>query len=1035
MGRAIDWNLIEDGYRGFEKLALCYVEKEFKNSTWEKTGETRDGNKDATAIIMGYQSDKFKKNQWWMEAKYSHTSKILDRYRLDATIVSAILEGDVSRVIFVTNILIRTRVMHDISAALKLSLKCKEVFFCTRYQLEYWLSQNSDVYKDFFKDPLAPNIEDIKLSDFFVCQNLNFYNNECNRFTFNESLRELRKNNKYVGEFCVFSAEAKTVVLKPEKNIKGVKILSGSKINLKAGVNEVRFIFEISKGYGYKSSSSQQSLTFTIGNISIAPTYFINPINEYPEHIPLPSQEKIITKIRTCINNFKTTSSCSYHFIKGESGVGKSHIIKQIIGFNEISDEIVFYAELTGMAKIDNKIMISIVLFILFPFLSYEQIDADYLKSIKNGIVSNNLIDLISICGNIEKTLDFFDKYNENYSFFYMKPAINRRIIILDDIQKLGKQALNFLISLLIEIRMAGLPIFFVMSAHPYFFEKDSYSFLIEKCSVEKYHCKIDKDDIISYLKNKNYNIDSNIASSFFSNTIELFIFAKYLVDKENPIKSISDFVLTYKIFQRSNIMEEHIFNKFKNLFLNYPECKPLCNKIYWRSEPIELPKFSDEHNIARHIINADLAVYNAEDCLVPKHDIYKYYYCKHFKLKEEEIRTIYNKEEYLKYIFNIETRNSIINECVNKIIDILNQKKYHTVIYILESIFETDKKIELKRRISEVNYYKLYMSYAYASNQQSNMSNCLKMFDDIYNCTKNSANNELKIISLKVTWELVVIAFENIEVENTKKLIRQMICTIIQLQKSGILDKSIFKCINFFDGLVIDTLLYTLVNDKNADKLYEFRKCLIKKHNYIYRYHSFNARYALTLCTVNMLKCINILSQERGYFLRNHGNMDKHYLWCEFYLNFYKAIYYKNNKFMILALKAHNDMRIDQYANYRKKLPAIASYYYMQGDIANGNKYLLKESMFRRNMSKRMRAFYYISASLNDSLNKNTDRALDALKQSCDLLQDLPTYKKLALHNYNLIKKNCFFENKIAFWFGEKLNENTFYIDPRSAW
>ena len=326
-------------------------------------------------------------------------------------------------------------------------------------------------------------------------------------------------------------------------------------------------------------------------------------------------------------------------------------------------------------------------------------------------------------------------------------------------------------------------------------------------------------------------------------------------------------------------------------------------------------------------------------------------------------------------------------------------------------------------------------MAYAYASNQQSNISNCQKMFEDIYNLTKNSTNDELKIISLKVTWELVVIAFENIEVENTKKLIRQMIYIIIQLQKSGMLDKSIFNCINFYDGLVIDTLLYTLVNDKKADDLYEFRKCLIKKHNYIYRYHSFNARYALTLCTVNMPECMNILSQEREYFLDNHGNMDKHYLWCEFYLNFYKAIYYKKSEFMTLALKAHNDMCIDQYANYRKKLPAIAAYYYMQGDIINGNKYLLREGMFIRNMSKRMMAFYCISAALNDCLNKNTDIALNTLKQSCDLLQDLPTYKKVALHNYNMIKENRFCENKIAFWFGEKLNENTFYIDPRSAW
>ena len=79
----INWETIVDGFRGFEKLALEFVEEnEPQNGcSWKPTKETRDGNHDAIlarevsdtpkpdfAVFVGYANNV---DVWWMEAKYS----------------------------------------------------------------------------------------------------------------------------------------------------------------------------------------------------------------------------------------------------------------------------------------------------------------------------------------------------------------------------------------------------------------------------------------------------------------------------------------------------------------------------------------------------------------------------------------------------------------------------------------------------------------------------------------------------------------------------------------------------------------------------------------------------------------------------------------------------------------------------------------------------------------------------------------------------------------------------------------------------
>lgn len=200
----IEWEKIKNGFSGFESLACKYVEMNFPNPNWKQTNATRDGNKDAVAVFLGYKSNELPMEKWWMEAKYSTSVDILSRYRLDATIVSAILEKNVTKVIFVTNVMINAKVINDIRNALYNSIQCNDVSFCTRYSLEYWLSKNTDIYKKFFDVSTDIDSTNIEYPDLFVMSEIEYYSEISNILTFREPLRELYVAEKYFGYFEVF---------------------------------------------------------------------------------------------------------------------------------------------------------------------------------------------------------------------------------------------------------------------------------------------------------------------------------------------------------------------------------------------------------------------------------------------------------------------------------------------------------------------------------------------------------------------------------------------------------------------------------------------------------------------------------------------------------------------------------------------------------------------------------------------------------------------------------------------------------------
>lgn len=256
----INWKNIKNSYKGFETLAVKYVQMEY-DSNFTQTNDTRDGNKDAIlekeiyTIILGYQSSPDSNEEWWMEAKYSESKDVIPRYRLDATIVSAILKGNVGRIIFVTNMNIQGQTINDIRQAIIGATSCKEVNFCTRNTLEYWLYQNPSILSEFFLDYQNENIE---LDNLILIENVKYYSSPEISYTFKENLRVIDLEQVYRANFTVFSKNIQTVSLQSSRSLRGIKIINPKKLALQKGVNNLQFSFKLTANYGYKSAKKQK---------------------------------------------------------------------------------------------------------------------------------------------------------------------------------------------------------------------------------------------------------------------------------------------------------------------------------------------------------------------------------------------------------------------------------------------------------------------------------------------------------------------------------------------------------------------------------------------------------------------------------------------------------------------------------------------------------------------------------------------------------------------------------------------------------
>ena len=420
MKNTLDWGKIKNGFSGFEKLALLYVKETFENSSWTATPATRDGNKDAVAIILGYQAGILEDQKWWMEAKYSNETVSLTRYRLDATIVSAILEKNVAKIIFITNLLLKPKTIADLQNALKLATGYDDIRFVCKYDLEYWLFRKRQYMQDFFE----PENCIFDLPELFIVNKAEYYYSSTDILAFKESLQFLQKDIPYRMYFSVYSSVKKNCKIISNSTFSGIKILSDRNIHLYPGENRITVDFKLSGKFpGKRKKIYNSDPLFNIEGQPVISEKFITVSENAGEYVVLEYQERILKDLEKFLKKFHEENIFKIYEIIGNSGSGKSFIANNFLQLKDCRKTGVYYFEFSNSSA-DNMIaLVNLIIYIHFPYLAADDVDIDYINTLNHE-------NYISVCLKklIENRSDF-EELNKTIFFYVTIDKDNNRTV------------------------------------------------------------------------------------------------------------------------------------------------------------------------------------------------------------------------------------------------------------------------------------------------------------------------------------------------------------------------------------------------------------------------------------------------------------------------------------------------------------------------------------------------------------------------------------------------------------------------------
>ncbi|MBQ4123147.1 hypothetical protein IJD44_05435 [bacterium] len=1037
MNKNIDWEKIIDNFNGFEKLAVQYIKSKHKNIKWKKTSQTRDGNADAIAIVMGFQANETQPTQWWMEAKYSTCVNRLTRYRIDSTVVSAIHDGLVERIIFVTNVVIDAKTISDITETLRCSSRCQEVEFYTKNSLEYWLLTNPDIYTDFFQheDGFKPILSD----DFIVSQEITYYDSFSNLTIFKEPQRELIMGKTYEAYIGIWaSKDIYNLSINLCNNLKGVKFLAKKKVNLSQGENILRFQFVLKENYGYKSNKSKNlpMPVFEINGVKLQPCQHIAVLEQRTNSLKLMSQEKILQQLHDRYKGYILRTEPYIVTLKGKSDVGKTTILIKFLSECSANKYVIFFREFTENVIENAKILMYLVIYILFPYVSPETIDESYLNNINIVEIKCLLLDFIKYKNDCENVLSYIESLLEKTALFPNNMSINKRIIVLDNMQLLsGKGA--FLVSKIIcEIYEKHLPVFFIICGQPYYFDFGSYKYLLEHCVTLPLKLELSTDDILSncdILPEEKYDLAE--VKFFDINATSLLLFQRYLFSEKAKISNIQELLISLRLFWLSDIIERHILDCFKTVFAQGQSYRILLDKIYWSCQPTNFSEISEYESEINNLLKSSLIRYNTNGDIIANNSVYQMCYRKHFLPDIQNLNYSSGSPEDLRIKFLSSRDLKVLLECMEKIESLFHTGSYFELEYILKDVFISNDHTVIKNIFEPYEYYRLYYIFAYAIHQNGETSKSKEAFTKIQQETEKYYQANLLQLSLRCLWELGVISYENMEYENVlaqRKEAEKLIKKISDITHEN---TDVRYYINYHDFRVLEALIYKECQCQQAEKLYNEYSADMETFGFHYRALSFSARYALTLCCTDVDRCTELLYATGKTILSECEEHDKHYLWCMFYYYFYKMIVEDNRSYFEQVSYFHEQMHINQYGNYRKKLYALAAYFYSIGDLSMGNQYLFQDTIFPYESPNRYQAFYYETLALHETIKGNFKEAIGYLDIAIDYFKNIESYLIVPIHNKKLLVENKFSSSKIRFLLDDKLDEFTYYIDPKCAW
>lgn len=1031
-------------HNNFELLALEIVKNKTSNDNWEHTEWSGDGNHDGTLCIALYNDIETK---WWMESKYSYSLDIenLTRYRLDATIVSKIIEEqqkaksgqkvNIERIYIVTNQIITAKVQNDIKLAVETLRNNCLVKFIQRDDIEYWFFTNPHRYRVYFNG--EKSFDSISLDELYIGNDIQIYPETEKTSNFHYSTGApiiLTKGQKYIVSVNYFSAKNQECKITAPN---GIKIITNDAFE--KGKNILKFVFRVTKNLSVP-------LAFTVNNKEIS------PIDYQYEDINLIriSSHKIIKKAISEYVNTDYVLPCSCFFVLGKNATGKSTLLKQIIAGT--TQQYINFS-LSDDFGTNIKYFINYISFLLLPCVSWKDIDLAYINSLKKRFgcgfdILHDLLKLENLLAQQPKDDDAIIEFINKLSLsFPDNLSYSQTLLYLDNIQRLGKIDGLFFQKIVERIAQSALKVKIVVFGNTYFQDNPFFKTLNKyRVSNKKYsdgvlYCDISNPDIINHI-NKLFhaNVSLDFNKSLFTDLIEINQFIKFAKKNKLLITDNPSFLQEFSRYKNNDQAVTAIKTYINNCLAKCNDAaKTLLNNIYYSPHfiPVISENESEETSKAKKLLLRLNLVKRGFDgnTLEPYHETYRNIYFKFFTENCHQLEN-YNvsEQENLIIKFNF-PRTSNEQIAAAKELFSLRHKKPGTVLYALEPKFSriAEMQEQLLNELGINLFFQLYEAYADVCGYSSTNIAGIEVHRNLIDLAKGYSDYGVRRVVVDSLGTILDNLFGSIEFEQADEVFEELIKKYKEL--APFIDKSDKEwLIRLLHAHTIKAYINCTLERPEAEKNFcEIRKAYRERLNNYFHYLECGARFAQILYTSDIEKAYEYTC-ESIELMKNTRVDDKQIKEISFQYDYILMLKNNDASYLPGLIKRYYDFSNGFQNKQRKVQCALISACLKFGDINTAKDLLENEIRIIQPRNKRLEMFFGSALALYSLIvDKNHIKALQDLENTIKLVDDIPSFARIIQHNIDLLKRIRSVPNQYEFALSKDLQSDVYYIDPRA--
>ena len=1008
------WKLLKcdhdkNGGRAFEDIAYQYVEDHFKQYKWQKTSITRDGNRDAYAVISVF-STHCNEAEIWMEAKFSISHKNMSRYTIDKTIVSALCVGRVSKVFFVTNMLVPLRVRKQVLLALEHDgFGHQDVCFCTKYDLEIWLTNTEKgkvIFEHYFKG-IHP--------DQFLVKGLkmlgepSFYDIEINYNIFPEPLSSLKTNHSYIAEMNVYSHRATHITVSNVKG-SGLKLKEPHHFDVKKGVNEIRLSIACQTNANPKLKLQSDDC-----KDSIFVDFSIPILGAKQYEITIASQSATQEKILELFQNYELTDNRSMIYeITGPAGMGKSYLLSKLVGNKLMHQHHIIFYTFSSVYMTNNHILAELYLRLYYYSIGVKQ--------------DNIVIEHLQIPKDLKEMLNMLVKGNDTKLDEWMLGAYNKqlipqefkndRVVVLDSTERLSTSQNIFLKYLIQRIYASRSHSFILLSGRRKMYSGYSYRLYLRKEDLSK--------NLLQVLNLR------NSVPRIYLRAIRDVSSLSLIIDRLCSDKGC----IPHDSNSKDEILKLILKDKIEKILLNSDEgVKDMLHLIYTLTNGLPYQLVYDNNSLILPLIEENLVRYGT-DSYLPVNSLicslfrenYTEYNLKSDVLKqylancseEEQMRFNLGSPQYYQYL---ERALQLTNGLISK-------QDYRSVAYILEPLFLPAIKLDVLTE--DPVSIKLRWNYIYAKSNVDTYFNIKKEYEFFVQDIDMVTQEESLECLIKSLAEIVCFSFEDADI----------ISVYEYAEKASIIRRKLAFRNRKADEAMLLCKSIILLTFCSEDKYDQAEVCLRETES---SYGSFDEipvikmRYARCFFHSDIDKAMNILQEVLPVLKESHN-----YKWanaCQLDIQFLTYLKDTNAYALFEGIKTIRES-IPQYVSlYRCNLRLFAACALVNAKETFGSgeeteffSYWDEYEDERGSRFQKEKGYDYMILAAVDYLFGKLQEMSDKLEAAKSFFLQLgESYKIPIEHNLTISKQGQLTDRRVLFY-NENSNMNPmyFYLDPR---